>query len=306
MTFASPYLLFGLIAVPLAAIGYRILEGRRTRRAAPWSRQAMLPNIVRRPERKLTYAPEALFLIGLTFLLVGFARPQRVHSNALPQAPTVVLAVDVSGSMDATDVAPTRLRAARAVAVQFLHELPAEIPGRAPHLRNQGATRRPADLQSRDRAHEAAEGNHAAGRNRDRRRHQPFGRGDHRRCGPERARQPRPARSDPGALGRRTDGRWNDAAGGRSVRTRRLHPRRHGRLRDAEGSRHPAGQAERPRDLDPGPGPGPADDALQLVSHADRRDVLRRAMRRRALLRSWRRSTATCARISRPATERAS
>jgi Ca-activated chloride channel family protein len=126
VTFASPYLLFGLLAVPLAAIGYRILEGRRARRAAPWSRQAMLPNIVRRPRRRLSHVPEALFLIGLTFLLVGFARPQRVFNNAQPQPPTIVLAVDVSGSMAATDVAPSRIRAARSVAVQFLHELPSK------------------------------------------------------------------------------------------------------------------------------------------------------------------------------------
>jgi Ca-activated chloride channel homolog len=124
VTFAAPYLLFSLIAVPLAAIGYWILDRRRARRSAPWSSQAMLPNIVRRPARRLSHVPLALFLIGLTFLLVGFARPERVFDNALPQAPTIVLAFDVSGSMDATDVAPTRLQAARNVAVQFLHELP--------------------------------------------------------------------------------------------------------------------------------------------------------------------------------------
>ncbi len=124
MTFASPDLLFGLIAVPLAALGYWILNRRRRRRSAPWSRQAMLPNIVRQPASRLRHVPIALFLVGLTFLLVGFARPERVFANARPQAPTIVLAVDVSGSMDAADVAPTRLRAARSVAAQFLHELP--------------------------------------------------------------------------------------------------------------------------------------------------------------------------------------
>jgi Ca-activated chloride channel family protein len=124
VTFAAPELLFSLLAVPLAAIGYWILERRRTRRSDPWSRRAMLPNIVRRPERRLSHLPLALFLIGLAFLLVGFARPERVFHNALPQAPTVVLAVDVSGSMDAADAVPTRLQAARSVALQFLHELP--------------------------------------------------------------------------------------------------------------------------------------------------------------------------------------
>jgi Ca-activated chloride channel family protein len=124
VTFASPDLLFCLIAVPLAALGYWIVQRRRTRRAAPWSRQAMLPNIVRRPSRRLTHVPIALFLIGLTLLLVGFARPERVYSSARPQPPTIVLAFDVSGSMAATDVAPSRIGAARSVALQFLHELP--------------------------------------------------------------------------------------------------------------------------------------------------------------------------------------
>jgi Ca-activated chloride channel family protein len=126
MTFASPYLLFGLFAVPLAAIGYWILDRRRVLRSAPWSRRAMLPNIVRRPSRRLSHVPIALFLIGLTLLLVGFARPERVFNNALPQAPTIVLAFDVSGSMAATDAAPSRIRAARSVAIQFLHELPSK------------------------------------------------------------------------------------------------------------------------------------------------------------------------------------
>jgi Ca-activated chloride channel family protein len=126
VTFASPYLLFGLVAVPLAAIGYWIINRRRARRSAPWSRQAMLPNIVRRPSRRLTHVPFALFLIGLTFLLVGFARPERVFDNALPQPPTIVIAMDVSGSMDAADVAPTRIRAARDVAAAFVHRVPSK------------------------------------------------------------------------------------------------------------------------------------------------------------------------------------
>jgi Ca-activated chloride channel homolog len=124
MTFAMPYLLFSLLVVPLAAVGYRILEGRRARRSAAWAKPAMLPNIVRRPSQRLGRLPGVLFLLGLTFLLVGFARPQRVLDGADGAAPTVVLTFDVSGSMAADDVHPTRIRLARSVAIQFLHELP--------------------------------------------------------------------------------------------------------------------------------------------------------------------------------------
>jgi Ca-activated chloride channel homolog len=124
VTFASPYLLAGLALVPLAIAGYWALERRRARRSAPWARPAMLPNAVRRPTRLRAHAPAALYLLGLVLLLVGFARPQRVLGSVIPHPPTVVVAMDVSGSMAATDVAPTRLRAAREVATRFVRALP--------------------------------------------------------------------------------------------------------------------------------------------------------------------------------------
>ena len=84
----------------------------------------MLPNIVRKPSRRRRYVPAALLLLGLAFLLVGFARPQRVLASGRLGAPTIVLAFDVSGSMAARDVRPTRILAARELATEFLHELP--------------------------------------------------------------------------------------------------------------------------------------------------------------------------------------
>src|SRR5471032_1736934 len=118
-------MLFALIAVPLAAFGYWTLERRRTGRASAWSTQPMLPNIVRRPSPRLRYVPAALMLIGLTFLLVGFARPQRVL-NSVRSGATVVLAFDVSGSMASNDVQPSRIMAAHNGAVAFVNELPSK------------------------------------------------------------------------------------------------------------------------------------------------------------------------------------
>lgn len=126
MSFGAPYLLVALVAVPLAVIGYMWLERRRTKRAAAWSSRALLPNIVRRPSRRFGHLPPVLLLLGLAFLLVGFARPQRVVASADRGAPTIVLTFDVSGSMAATDVQPTRILAARAAAVRFLDELPSK------------------------------------------------------------------------------------------------------------------------------------------------------------------------------------
>jgi len=125
MSFASPELLLALILIPLAAAGYVLLDRRRARRSTAWSRPQLQPNIVSRPPRRLGFIPAALVLLGAAFLLVGFARPQRASSsNGRGIGPTVVLAFDVSGSMAARDITPTRLQAARELAVKVVKRLP--------------------------------------------------------------------------------------------------------------------------------------------------------------------------------------
>ena len=81
MSFGAPQYLLALVAVPIAAIAYVVFEGRRAKRSTAWSRPPMQPNTVSRPSRRLGLIPPALFLLGLTFLLVGFARPQRAISS---------------------------------------------------------------------------------------------------------------------------------------------------------------------------------------------------------------------------------
>jgi Ca-activated chloride channel homolog len=127
VTFAAPELLLALIAVPLAAIGYGVLERRRARRAAVWSASALLPNIVRRPRGGLSHVSVALFLLAMAFLLIGLARPQRVLGIETRDPPTIVLTFDVSGSMASRDVSPSRIGAARNIAIEFLKELPTKF-----------------------------------------------------------------------------------------------------------------------------------------------------------------------------------
>ena len=183
MTFADPNLLFALLAVPLAAIGYLMLERRRARRSRRWSRGALLPNIVRRRWRRFGYVPALLFLLGLIFLLVGFARPQRVLGDASAGAATVVLTFDTSGSMAADDAQPTRIRAARKVAIQFLNELPSKYRVAVVTFANKVHLAVPPTFDRKARACRAPEEGHAARRHCDRRRHQRSCRSRRRRGG---------------------------------------------------------------------------------------------------------------------------
>lgn len=123
MSFAAPLLLLFLLALPAAVAGYLWLERRREARASGWAAPALLPNLVERPPSWRRHLPTALLLAGVALLLVGFARP-RTTIKVKRQEATVVLVLDVSGSMAAKDSQPTRLGAARAAALRFVDKLP--------------------------------------------------------------------------------------------------------------------------------------------------------------------------------------
>jgi Ca-activated chloride channel homolog len=123
MSFGSPELLVDLLVLPFAIVGYLVVESRRAKRAASWSRPALLPNVAQQPGWR-RHVAIALFLLALTALLVGFARPRLTENGMAAAAPTIVLTVDVSGSMAADDVQTTRIRAARRLAIEFLRTVP--------------------------------------------------------------------------------------------------------------------------------------------------------------------------------------
>ncbi len=84
----------------------------------------MRPNLVRDPRHRWRFAPTLLFMIGLSLLIVGVARPERVLPASQVEAPTVVLAFDLSSSMGARDVRPNRVGVAARIARDFLRRLP--------------------------------------------------------------------------------------------------------------------------------------------------------------------------------------
>jgi Ca-activated chloride channel family protein len=126
MTFLAPLLLLGLLLIP-ALIGlYVLAQRRRARYAVRFTNLDLLANIAPRRPAWRRHAPTAVYLAAVSLLVLGLARPTMVVPIPREDA-TVVLAIDVSGSMKATDVNPTRLGAAREAARSFIDQLPEDI-----------------------------------------------------------------------------------------------------------------------------------------------------------------------------------
>lgn len=123
MTFAAPACLWGLVLLPVAVAAYAAAQRRRARYAVRFTNLDLLANLVPHTPGWRRHAPPALYLAALAALLVALARPQAPVLMAREQA-TVVLVVDVSGSMNATDVQPSRLAAAKTASHRFLNGLP--------------------------------------------------------------------------------------------------------------------------------------------------------------------------------------
>ena len=123
MTFAWPLALVGLIAIPILA-GLYVLAARRRRRGAErFANPALVPNLVSASPGWRRHVAPILALGALALLVVGVARPHVVRDVTRDEA-TIVLAIDTSRSMAATDVQPTRFAAAKQAALAFLDEVP--------------------------------------------------------------------------------------------------------------------------------------------------------------------------------------
>jgi Ca-activated chloride channel family protein len=123
MNFLAPELLLGLLLVPIAIGFYLWAQRRRSRYAVRFTTLDLLANIAPRRPAWRRHLPPVLYLGAIAALLIGLARPTMVVAVPREDA-TVILTMDVSGSMKATDVDPTRLDAARAAAKTFIDSSP--------------------------------------------------------------------------------------------------------------------------------------------------------------------------------------
>ena len=123
MTFERPLALVALAAVPALVVLWILWDRRRAEGASRFASLALVPNLIDRKPGRLRVVPPVLFLLALTALIVGMARPHATIKVPRHEA-TVVLAIDVSRSMQAQDVTPTRLAAAKAAANAFLARVP--------------------------------------------------------------------------------------------------------------------------------------------------------------------------------------
>jgi Ca-activated chloride channel family protein len=126
VSFASPAVLLVLLAVPLLLVWYVGQQRTRQAAAATFATPALQANVAPRRPGWRRHAPMVAFALALVVLIVAAAKPQKTVAVPVERA-SIMLATDVSRSMDATDVAPNRLVAAKRAARAFLDEVPARV-----------------------------------------------------------------------------------------------------------------------------------------------------------------------------------
>ncbi|MEP7275495.1 MAG: VWA domain-containing protein [Betaproteobacteria bacterium] len=123
MTFLWPEMLWLLVLVPLVVAAYLLVLRRRKKSSVRYAGLAMFREAMGPAQRIRRHVPPVLFLLAFTLMVVAIALPAAIVT--LPSAhETVIMTMDVSGSMRATDVKPNRLEAAQAAARAFVDEQP--------------------------------------------------------------------------------------------------------------------------------------------------------------------------------------
>jgi Ca-activated chloride channel family protein len=126
MSFYSPLVLIALVAIPLLVVLYLLRQRGRGRDRDAFVSGALAVSVIRERPGWRRHAPMLAFLLALAVLIVAAARPRTTEAVTVKHA-AIMLATDHSGSMAATDVAPSRLVAVKRAADAFLAKVPDQI-----------------------------------------------------------------------------------------------------------------------------------------------------------------------------------
>src|SRR3954465_13155727 len=126
MSFQWPEMLWLYLALPLLVAAYFYALSRKKKLALRYASLSLVKEAMGAGQKWRRHVPPVLFLLSLAVMIAAIARPQAVIT--LPsQHETVILAMDVSGSMRATDVEPNRLVAAQNAAKAFIADQPDHV-----------------------------------------------------------------------------------------------------------------------------------------------------------------------------------
>ncbi len=123
MEFTWPFMLGLLILIPLFIALYWLIQRRRHRHALRYANLSLVKEALDGGPGKLRHVPPMMMLAGLAVMIVALARPVAVVTVPAQDA-SVILTIDVSGSMAADDLKPSRMEAAKAAARTFVERQP--------------------------------------------------------------------------------------------------------------------------------------------------------------------------------------
>lgn len=126
MDFLWPFMLWLLLLVPVLIAAYILAQRRRQRYALRYASLSLVKEALGKGPGFRRHIPPALFLIGLTVMIVALARPVAVV-RVPAQEGTIILTIDTSGSMSADDLNPTRMEAAKVAARAFVERQPDSV-----------------------------------------------------------------------------------------------------------------------------------------------------------------------------------
>lgn len=126
ITFVEAVRLWLLVGVAALGVWYLIAQTRRRRYAVRFTNLALLDSVAPKRPGWRRHLPALLLLLALAGMVGAFAKPAR-YTKVPRERATIILAIDTSLSMEATDVAPSRLKAAQAAAKSFVELLPPRL-----------------------------------------------------------------------------------------------------------------------------------------------------------------------------------